>query len=259
MPTTRRATERTLYPLELLSESLAEFDLTVEGALFGFAWMHNRNDELSGSSWQQFCERSTMPILQRIHFDFAMEHVADQAAIGFPIFFGMATVTMCGYLEGGIREFAQQWIHDHAASWKQDPIKRIALPAASFARMSHKSRCAQLFDALELSLRSSASGRTAKPGVEPLQRLLGSIGIAPQLPKAVSGPVNEMYAVRNQILHHGGRITPRFAELCPHFAGSRGKLIRIKEVRFRDYQSATHTYIDLIAERAREVAELPTD
>src|SRR6266513_407440 len=105
----RRATERTIEPLELVRGALAELDLMVEAALFGFAWMHNMNDRMNGGAWKDFTRVTRMPFSMRMRFDLAMENTAEEAKKGFPILFGLGTVSLCGHLEAATRDLAHCW------------------------------------------------------------------------------------------------------------------------------------------------------
>ena len=108
-----------------------------------------------------------------------------------------------------------------------------------------------LFDRLEQSLRGS--GRNARLGVEPLQRLLAAFEIAPTVPEAICSAINELAAVRNQLVYHGGRVDARFGHLWPALLKRRGR-ISVSYDMFYRYQKSAVGYPDPVLHTSREAA-----
>jgi hypothetical protein len=250
----RVATHRTFEPIERGRQSLSELDTLIEAALWGFAHLHNKHEEFTDPrKWMAFCEAVQMPFSMQARYDFALEQTAEQARRGFPLFFEMAIISLASIVDASVRDFARRWLRDHGPSWQLDSIVRIELPAATFVAKNHADRTSMIFDRLEQSLRGSVSGRTARPGVEPLQRLLGALDIAPVVPEEICLGINELTAVRNQLVHHGGRVDARFAQLCPELAKRRRRIV-VNQDRFVMYQQSASRYLTLIVHAAGKVA-----
>lgn len=258
-PRRHTATERTLEVLERGRDSLADVDILVEAAMWGFAYMHNKHEQyLDQDEWRAYCDDKQLPFTVRWRLDLAMEQTAEQAKKGFPLFLGMSAISIASILESTVHDFARRWLRDHRPSWEVDAVRRIELSATAFAAMSHADRSETLFNQLEQSLRGPSYGRTIRPGVEPHQRLLGVLGIAPELDGDVTAGINELVAVRNQLLHHGGRITPRFATLCPRLA-KRNTKVTVSHDMFALYISTTREYLERVLRAAATVANIQLD
>lgn len=228
-------------------------DILVEATLFGFAWLHNTHERLQGRDWTAFVQQTRMPLSMRWRFDLALEQTAAEAAKGFPKFLNMAAVFVAATLEAAIRDFARHWLRDHRPSWDQEAVRRIELPAVGFSVMKHSERSDAILVQLELALRVSGSGKLARPGIESLQRLLGALGVAPKVPEKVTQGINELVAVRNQLLHHAGQVDSRFAELCPQLYQKQRRTIRVTDDMLARYFDSSRAYLELIRDHASSI------
>src|SRR5688500_6846188 len=122
--------------------------------------------------------------------------------------------------------------------------------------MSRGAKVDALLAELEKSLQSSGSGQKARPGVEPHQRLLGALDLAPVVPQKVGDEINELFAVRNQLLHHGGRIDAKFLQLCPQFRTPQRRRLTVNADTFYPYLSAASDYVDVVSTHASAIAGL---
>lgn len=246
----RRATERTLQPLEDFGSALGELDLTLETSITGYGFLADQDEYFTNERWKEMIQRSGEHPLNFFHFDLAMEHASEQARRGFPILYAQAVIGLTSALEIAVRDFVYAWIRDHDAAWTTDAVSQLTIPLAQFARLNRPERAALLLDQLELRLRSSGSGQRARPGVEPHLRLLSAVGLTISPPVEVTAAINELVAIRNQLVHHAGRTTRRFLQLCPDFASKRQKVIRVNHLMWVTYYCAASDFVDLVEEAA---------
>jgi hypothetical protein len=246
----RRATERTLRPLADFGDALGELDLTLETSIAGYGFLADQNEYFTNERWREMIQRSGEDALNFFHFDLAMEHAGEQARRGFPILYAQAVIGLTSALETAVRDFTHAWIRDHDAALSTDAVSQLTIPFAQFTRLKRSDRAAFLLDQLELRLRSSGSGQRARPGVEPHLRLLAAVGVSFVPAPDVTAAINELVAVRNQLIHHAGRVNGRFLELCPHFASKRQKKIQVNHTMWMKYYRGASDFVEGVEQAA---------
>jgi hypothetical protein len=189
-----------------------------------------------------------------IRFDFILEHAGEQARRGFPILFAHAVTATTAAIEVAVHDFVKVWLRDYPPSLQRESVSQLMLPAGELLGKSRRALLDAVFSTLEMRLRSSGSGQRVKPGVEPYLRLLTAVGIPVKLSPDIVASTNELVAVRNQIVHHGGRVTPRFVELCPRF--ERLRKIKVNAKMWAIYHTAASEFLDEVQRAAVAVAGL---
>lgn len=170
--------------------------------------------------------------------------VEAEAKNGFPLYHGLATIGIWAGLEAFVEDLLIACM-THDGTFSDVPaVRKLKVPLLQFEAMSRDERLVWLLENVSVSLESSVAF-----GAGRFERLLNVFGLGGAVEAELQACLVELSAVRNVLVHRGGRADIRLVSNCPWLGLHAGDEVRVTQRMLSTYGVSAVRYGTLVYQR----------
>jgi hypothetical protein len=175
-----------------------------------------------------------------------MPMVQTERETGFPLFHGLATIGIWAALEAFVEDLLLACMGHDEKFIEVPAVSKLKIPLLAFQAMKPENVRHWILENVEVGLNSAMA-----PGVGKLEGALDAFGLGGPVDAELRACLVELHAVRNVLVHRGGRADSRLLANCPWLGFKHGDEVRVDQRMLSMYGLSAIRYGSVVYRRVQ--------